>query len=225
MNRAFAGILLASLAVCAPAPAQDAQEGNRALPADGRARAARRSSSSSRAKRCGRSRRGRSRCRSRNATSAWGRACSRAPMPRLPRYFKDADRVMDLETRLLHCMTTLQGRSREEATRRVFGNADGPPRWSPSRPTSPAQSRGMKMAPGRRPSEGEGGLRARPGAVLPARRAWDFSCARCHGEEGKRIRHAGAAGALQARERAPAWWRPGRPTASRPAGSSRCSGA
>jgi len=35
---------------------------------------------------------------------------------RLPRYFKDADRVMDLETRLLHCMTTLQGRSRDEAT-------------------------------------------------------------------------------------------------------------
>ena len=31
---------------------------------------------------------------------------------RLPRYFKDADRVMDLETRLLHCMTSLQGRSR-----------------------------------------------------------------------------------------------------------------
>ena len=44
---------------------------------------------------------------------------------RLPRYFKDADRVMDLETRLLHCMTTLQGRSREEATKRVFGNENG----------------------------------------------------------------------------------------------------
>ncbi|HET7670234.1 MAG TPA: sulfur oxidation c-type cytochrome SoxA, partial [Burkholderiales bacterium] len=27
---------------------------------------------------------------------------------RLPRYFADADRVMDLETRLVHCMTTLQ---------------------------------------------------------------------------------------------------------------------
>jgi sulfur-oxidizing protein SoxA len=44
----------------------------------------------------------------------------------LPRYFKDVDRVMDLETRLLHCMTTLQGRTREEATKRVFGNADNP---------------------------------------------------------------------------------------------------
>src|SRR3954454_9232624 len=38
----------------------------------------------------------------------------------LPRYFKDADRVMDLETRLLHCMVTLQGRTRERAIARVF---------------------------------------------------------------------------------------------------------
>ena len=44
----------------------------------------------------------------------------------LPRYFRDVDRVMDLETRLLHCMTTLQGRSREEITKRLFGNADRP---------------------------------------------------------------------------------------------------
>src|SRR5207237_2367705 len=45
---------------------------------------------------------------------------------RLPRYFKDADRVMDLETRLLYCMTTLQGGNREEAAKRVFGTAGQP---------------------------------------------------------------------------------------------------
>src|SRR5512135_706230 len=33
----------------------------------------------------------------------------------MPRFFADAGRVMDLETRLLYCMETLQGRSREEA--------------------------------------------------------------------------------------------------------------
>jgi L-cysteine S-thiosulfotransferase len=32
---------------------------------------------------------------------------------RLPRYFKDADRVMDLESRLLYCMEMLQGRERK----------------------------------------------------------------------------------------------------------------
>src|SRR4029077_17569396 len=66
----------------------------------------------------------------------------------LPRYFKDAERVMDLETRLLHCMTTLQGRSREEATQRVFGNADRPSEMESLSAYVAAQSRGMKMAPG-----------------------------------------------------------------------------
>ena len=44
----------------------------------------------------------------------------------LPRWFEDTGKVMDLEARLLHCMTTLQGRSREEATKRVFGDDDRP---------------------------------------------------------------------------------------------------
>src|SRR5438105_4811450 len=66
----------------------------------------------------------------------------------LPRYFKDADRVMDLETRLLHCMTTLQGRTREEATARVFGSADRPSEMESLSAYVAAQSRGMKLAPG-----------------------------------------------------------------------------
>jgi L-cysteine S-thiosulfotransferase len=106
----------------------------------------------------------------------------------LPRYFKDADRVMDLETRLLHCMTTLQGRSREEATKRVFGNADRPSEMESLSAYVAAQSRGMKMAPGvSHPKEKES---LALGRALYFHRvgAWDFSCATCHGEEGKRIR-------------------------------------
>src|SRR5947209_19147798 len=67
---------------------------------------------------------------------------------RLPRYFNDADRVMDLETRLLYCMTTLQGRTPDEATARVFGNADRPSEMESLSAYIAAQSRGMKMAPG-----------------------------------------------------------------------------
>src|SRR5207245_9702171 len=67
---------------------------------------------------------------------------------RLPRYFKDADRVMDLETRLLHCMVTLQGRKREEATARVFGSADRPSEMESLSAYTASQSPGMKMAPG-----------------------------------------------------------------------------
>ena len=32
---------------------------------------------------------------------------------RFPRYFADTDAVMDLESRLVHCMTTIQGRDLE----------------------------------------------------------------------------------------------------------------
>src|SRR3990170_8344215 len=66
----------------------------------------------------------------------------------LPRYFADADRVMDLEARLLHCMTTLQGRSREEATKRVFGNANQPSEMEYLSAYVASQSRGVKLAAG-----------------------------------------------------------------------------
>jgi L-cysteine S-thiosulfotransferase len=106
----------------------------------------------------------------------------------LPRYFKDADRVMDLETRLLYCMTTLQGRTREEATKRVFGNADQPSEMESLSAYIAAQSRGMKMAPGMSHPKEKQSIEL--GRTLYFHRvgAWDFSCATCHGEEGKRIR-------------------------------------
>ncbi len=106
----------------------------------------------------------------------------------LPRYFKDADRVMDLESRLLHCMTTLQGRSREEATRRVFGNEDQPSEMEVLSAYIAGQSRGAPMAPGH--SHAKELAAYELGRKLFFYRAgpWDFSCASCHGEEGKRIR-------------------------------------
>ena len=107
---------------------------------------------------------------------------------RLPRYFKDADQVMDLEARLLHCMTTLQGRSRDEATKRVFGNDDQPSEMESLSAYIAARSRGVPMAPGAsQPKEKEAYALGRK---LFFHRAgpWDFSCASCHGEENKRIR-------------------------------------
>ena len=107
---------------------------------------------------------------------------------RLPRYFKDADRVMDLESRLHHCMQTLQGRSRAEATKVVFGNQDVLSEMEYLSAYIAGQSRGVKMAPGTaHPKEKEA---FELGQKLFFHRAgpWDFSCASCHGEEGKRIR-------------------------------------
>jgi sulfur-oxidizing protein SoxA len=106
----------------------------------------------------------------------------------MPRYFADAGRVMDLETRLLHCMMTLQGRSREEATKRVFGNADSPSEMAILSAYVASQSRGMKIAPQRSHAKEQEAYAL--GSKLYFHRAgpWDFSCASCHGEEGKRIR-------------------------------------
>ena len=107
---------------------------------------------------------------------------------RLPRYFNDADRVMDLESRLLHCMMTLQGRTREQATLRVFGNDDRPSEMELLSAYIAGQSRGARMAPGTtHPKEKESYELGRR-LFFHRAGAWDFSCASCHGEEGKRIR-------------------------------------
>jgi L-cysteine S-thiosulfotransferase len=106
----------------------------------------------------------------------------------LPRYFKDADRVMDLEARLLYCMETLQGRSRAEATKVVFGNQDTLSEMEYLSAYIAGQSRGVKIAPGMtHPKEKQA---FELGQKLFFHRAgpWDFSCASCHGEEDKRIR-------------------------------------
>ena len=144
------------------------------------------------ARRCGRQTRGPKQGVARErATSARGRASSRAPTRELPRYFADADRVMDLETRLVHCMVTLQGFTPAEATQQPFGSGSASARtsrrWSPAitaesrgrdderrRSTHPKEQRGLP-ASARRSSSIRGGPH-------------DFACATCHGETGKRIR-------------------------------------
>ena len=117
-----------------------------------------------------------------------GAGVLRGAYAQLPRYFRDADRVMDLEARLLHCMMTLQGRSREEATKRVFGNEDKPSEMELLSAYIAAQSRGAPMAPGT--SHPQEAAAYELGRKLFFYRAgpWDFACASCHGEEGKRIR-------------------------------------
>src|SRR5690349_7663636 len=106
----------------------------------------------------------------------------------LPRYFVDADRVMDLESRLVYCMTTLQGRSREEATKRVFGHADKSSELEVLSAYIAGESHGMPMRPGTDHPKEKAAYEL--GRALFYHRAgpWDFSCASCHGEAGKRIR-------------------------------------
>jgi sulfur-oxidizing protein SoxA len=107
---------------------------------------------------------------------------------RLPRYFKDTDKVQDLESRLLACMQTVQGRSPQETTGRLFGNADRPSEMEYLVAYVVGQSRGYKMdAPTSHPKEKQSYELGRQVFFYRAGN-WDFSCASCHGDADKRIR-------------------------------------
>jgi len=107
----------------------------------------------------------------------------------LPRYFADADRVMDLETRLVWCMVKLQGYTEADAKKNPFGA--GNDRKSDMEALVAyvtSESRGIKMnVPQSHPKEreayalGEKMFFFRGGTH-------DFACSTCHGEDGKRIR-------------------------------------
>ena len=107
----------------------------------------------------------------------------------LPRYFADADRVMDLETRLVWCMVKLQGFSEADAMKNPFGS--GNEKKSDIEALVAyitSESRGVKMSVGlRHPKEAE---MYRVGEKMFYFRGGphDFACVTCHGEDGKRIR-------------------------------------
>ena len=107
----------------------------------------------------------------------------------LPKYFADADRVMDLETRLVHCMVTQQGYTPAEARRRPFGNGNANRSDMEALVAYvTAESKGARMNVSiRHPKEAEA---FKVGEKIFFHRGGphDFACATCHGETGKRIR-------------------------------------
>jgi L-cysteine S-thiosulfotransferase len=105
----------------------------------------------------------------------------------LPRWFEDTKRVQDLESRLVSCMEMLQGFDGAEIAKTAFGrgemaNVTALATWIA------AESRGMKF------NLPQGHLEERKSYEIGKRvfyfrgGPYDFSCASCHGEEGKRIR-------------------------------------
>ena len=107
----------------------------------------------------------------------------------LPRYFEDADRVLDTESRILWCMERFQGY--DSAAFRKWPHPGGgqPVKDIGAIATFVAsKSSGMKIAPkADHPKEQEA---IALGEALFFRRQgpFDFSCATCHAESGKRIR-------------------------------------
>jgi len=106
----------------------------------------------------------------------------------LPRYFADADKVMDAERRIVHCMATLQGFDAAELAKRPFSTDTETPDPVVLVTYVAGQSRGMKIAvPQTHPKEREAYEIGREIFFYRAG-AYDFACASCHGEDGKRIR-------------------------------------
>ncbi|MFM2208409.1 MAG: hypothetical protein RIQ96_52 [Pseudomonadota bacterium] len=105
----------------------------------------------------------------------------------LPRYFADTNKVMDLEQRLVHCMATLQGFDAAAIAKTDFGRGEMANVTALATFVA-AQSKGMRF------NLPQSHLMERTfyevGKRIFFQRAGthDFSCASCHGEDGKRIR-------------------------------------
>ena len=105
----------------------------------------------------------------------------------LPRHFADTNRVQDLESRLLTCMETLQGLNAAEIAKTAFGkgeqaNLEGLVAWISS------ESRGMKFNLPQSHVQEKTMYEVGKRLFFMRGGSHDFSCATCHGEDGKRIR-------------------------------------
>jgi len=106
----------------------------------------------------------------------------------LPRYFSDANKVMDLEQRLLWCMTTIQSLNINEVLARKFGAPGKSSDMEDLVAYIANKSSGMSF---HLPLTNDQERQAFAiGQELFFRRSslLDFSCATCHSEDGKRIR-------------------------------------
>jgi sulfur-oxidizing protein SoxA len=107
----------------------------------------------------------------------------------LPRYFRDADRVMDLESRLLWCMQTLQGFDPVQLVKRPYSKANQSGTELEALTTFIAsKSQGATFAPRLEHPKERAALALGEALFFRRQGPMDFACATCHGDSGKRIR-------------------------------------
>ena len=106
----------------------------------------------------------------------------------LPKYFADANRVMDLETRLVHCMITLQGYSETEARKTPYGAGEKRSDIEALTAWITSESRGHAMKIGLDHPKEKEAFSLGEKIFFYRGGPHDFSCATCHSESGKRIR-------------------------------------
>ena len=105
----------------------------------------------------------------------------------LPRWFADTNRVQDLESRLVTCMEKLQGLDGKQIAATPFGkgeqaNLTALATWIA------AESRGMRFNLPQSHAQERTAYEVGKRMFFMQGGTHDFSCASCHGEEGKRIR-------------------------------------
>jgi L-cysteine S-thiosulfotransferase len=108
----------------------------------------------------------------------------------LPRYFADVNKVMDLESRLVHCMVTLQGMKSTDFTASNFTSGAGKKATVIEDLVAYLydESRGVTInVPQSHPMEKAAFARGKDTFYFKGG-THDFSCASCHNQDGKRIR-------------------------------------
>jgi sulfur-oxidizing protein SoxA len=106
----------------------------------------------------------------------------------MPRYFADTGKVMDAESRIVHCMITLQGFKLEDLAKQPFSNPNRTPDPVSIVTYVAGQSRDMKIDVPQTNSQERDAYELGKAIFYYRAGPWDFSCATCHGEDGKRIR-------------------------------------
>jgi L-cysteine S-thiosulfotransferase len=108
----------------------------------------------------------------------------------LPKYFADTGKVMDIESRLVHCMVTLQGAKREDFKASTAFSAEGAKSTLIEDLVAYVydESRGITISvPQGHSAEKDAYSRGKQAFYFKGG-PYDFSCASCHSEDGKRIR-------------------------------------
>lgn len=105
----------------------------------------------------------------------------------LPRFFADTGKVQDLETRIVTCMERVQGFNAAEIGKTPFGrgemaNVTAIATWVA------AESRGLRFNVPQAHVQEKTFYEAGKRLFFMRGGTHDFSCASCHGEDGKRIR-------------------------------------
>lgn len=109
----------------------------------------------------------------------------------MPRYFKDTNRVQDVESRLVTCMTTLQGFDEKEIKAKTYAdqrfNEDNTPLEAIAAYVY-SQSDGMPINPPMKHAKEKEAVKVGEALFWNRYGPMDFSCATCHSEDGKRVR-------------------------------------